>query len=611
MDKGNITKRVYFTVSIVMLLILFMFQFSGIIRRKYNDYDINTYAADTKTTFTRSGAYLPATDERKVTNGNTRYVSFVGDIDSDCGITVYEWCRYTKRNLCMYTTLEDVTINEHNLPQALLVDAKFINFSKQLDKLQSFADMGITVVFCTLPSYDDFLGNTLLRDFCGISLVAQNIKTVGYKLYEGFLFGGETWYLPENKEQEEMYQDLKLEVPWYQTTNSTKTYMSAIVDPSRYEYLKNEEQPPVVWSKRHENGYVFCINGGLMEDISGIAILDCIMYETHDYEIYPVVDAETFVINAYPLLSFENDDTIKKFYSRNMESMLTNLMWPEISNLIDAVGSKATFMPALQLQYKDDIQPSISSLFYFFRLMNEKSAEAGLTTTRRDNISVKDKIEADYNTYNSYLNNYSFLSIMSKRSEVQEILDNHSSIFKNLRTIVAQKSDGNAPLFAYGTEDILILDSLINGRHYTYFNDYRQKCFYTALAYTGIELDMSNEYYPDDEKKLWDKSIKQISTALTLYTKSNGFLNKCTVSEADKLVREFMATNYESSMQEDTIHLKVNGKSLDSRFVLRVHNKEIANVTGADYIKIEDGAYILRVYTNQHDVTIELKDYSR
>ena len=122
---------------------------------------------------------------------------------------------------------------------------------------------------------------------------------------------------------------------------------------------------------------------------------------------------------------------------------------------------------------------------------------------------------------------------------------------------------------------------------------------------------MSNEYYPDDEKKLWDKSIKQISTALTLYTKSNGFLNKCTVSEADKLVREFMATNYESSMQEDTIHLKVNGKSLDSRFVLRVHNKEIANVTGADYIKIEDGAYILRVYTNQHDVTIELKDYSR
>ena len=165
-------------------------------------------------------------------------LSFVGDINSDCGITVYEWCRYTKRNLCIYTTLDDVTINEHNLPQALFVDAKFINFSKQLDKLESFADMGITVVFCTLPSYDDFLENIQLRDFCGISLVARNIKTVGYKLYEGFLFGGETWYLPENEEQEEMYQDLKLDVPWYQTTNSTKTYMSAIVDPSRYEYLK-------------------------------------------------------------------------------------------------------------------------------------------------------------------------------------------------------------------------------------------------------------------------------------------------------------------------------------------------------------------------------------
>ena len=155
--------------------------------------------------------------------------------------------------------------------------------------------------------------------------------------------------------------------------------MSAILDPNRYEYLKNEEQPPVVWSKKNENAYIFCINGGLMEDVSGIAILDCIMYETHDYEVYPVVDAETLVINAYPLFAFENEDTIRKFYSRNTESMLSNLMWPEISNLIDNVGSKATFMPAMQLQYKDDIQPSISSLFYFFRLINEKNAEVGLT----------------------------------------------------------------------------------------------------------------------------------------------------------------------------------------------------------------------------------------
>jgi len=593
-----------------MLLILFMFQFSGIIRRKYNDYDTNAYAASTKTTFTRSGTYLPATDKRKVINGTSRYVSFVGDINSDCGITVYEWCRYTKRNLCMYSSLEEVTTNESHLPQALLVDAKFINFSTQLDKLQTFADMGITIVFCTLPTYDDFLNNIPLRDFCGISLIGKNIKTVGYKLYEGFLFGGETWYLP-NSEEEELYQDLKLEVPWYQTTSGTKTYMSAILDPNRFEYLKNEEQPPIVWSNRNENSYIFCINGGLMEDISGIAILDCIMYETHDYEIYPVVDAETLVINAYPLLSFENNENIKKYYARDTESMLTSLMWPEISHLVDSVGSKATFMPSLQLQYKDEVQPSISSLFYFFRLINEKSAEIGMTTTKRDDISLQDKISADYNVYDSYMSSYNFLTIMTKRSEVQEILHSNSPAFRNLRTIVAQKSDGNSPLFDYGTEDILVLDSLINGRYYSYFNDYRQKCFYTALAYTGIELDMSEEYYPDDKDKLWDKSMKQISTALTLYTKSNGFLNKCTVSEADKLVREFMATNYTSSMEGDFITLKINGKSLDSRFILRVHNKEIVNVTGADYVKIEDGAYLLRVHTNQHDVIVELKDFNR
>lgn len=35
---------------------------------------------------------------------------------------------------------------------------------------------------------------------------------------------------------------------------------------------------------------------------------------------------------------------------------------------------------------------------------------------------------------------------------------------------------------------------------YTYSDDFRQRCFQTALAYTNIEFNMTGVCNPDDEK---------------------------------------------------------------------------------------------------------------
>ena len=48
MKNRMLSKRVYFTVSSLMMLVLFMFQFSGIIRKKYNNFDENKYAVSEK-----------------------------------------------------------------------------------------------------------------------------------------------------------------------------------------------------------------------------------------------------------------------------------------------------------------------------------------------------------------------------------------------------------------------------------------------------------------------------------------------------------------------------------------------------------------------------------
>ena len=62
MKNRMLSKRVYFTVSSLMMLVLFMFQFSGIIRKKYNNFDENKYAVSEKNDLNNNNALKASAD---------------------------------------------------------------------------------------------------------------------------------------------------------------------------------------------------------------------------------------------------------------------------------------------------------------------------------------------------------------------------------------------------------------------------------------------------------------------------------------------------------------------------------------------------------------------
>lgn len=72
MKNRMLSKRVYFTVSSLMMLVLFMFQFSGIIRKKYNNFDENKYAVSEKNDLNNNNVFTVLTDEDKVVKSNQR-----------------------------------------------------------------------------------------------------------------------------------------------------------------------------------------------------------------------------------------------------------------------------------------------------------------------------------------------------------------------------------------------------------------------------------------------------------------------------------------------------------------------------------------------------------
>lgn len=605
MKNRMLSKRVYFTVSSLMMLVLFMFQFSGIIRKKYNNFDENKYAVSEKNDLNNNNVFTVLTDEDKVVKSISGYIVYIGDINTKTGNTVYEWCNYTKRNLLVYKTVSQYHRYNEKYPDAVLIDSDYVNIDSDIDTFSLLTDYGINLVFCTLPSYSAISENQRFEQLCGISPHRESVNASGLKLYSGFLLGGEAWYTKEN-DPDGKFQNMKLTMPWYNTSNATKTYMSAVVESEDGSKIDNEDQPAVIWRKSHDHAYVFCINGDYIKDISGIGILTAIMSESKDLDIYPVVDSQSVIVNNFPMFSFENDDAVEKYYLRNTSSLLENVIWPDISNLAESTGARFTFMAAPQINYSDNNLVSVREMDYFFRLFSEISSEAGLTTTRDDATSIDEKLTADAGIFSNYLSNYKFTSIIARKDELENVLSSKNSLIDDVNTIVTDSQDyGGTKLFSYVNDNVINVECPVTSDKYTYSDDFRQRCFQTALAYTNIEFNMTGVCNPDDEKELWNEEIKSKSTALTSYMKNSKMFTKCSISQADKRIREFMAADYSYKQNSSYVSLDITGAQETARFIVRLRTGEVENVSGAVCTKVEKGVYLITAQSKHVEMTIK------
>lgn len=605
MKNRMLSKRVYFTVSALMMLVLFMFQFSGIIRKKYNNFDENKYAVSEKNDLNKNNVFTVLTDEDKVVKSISGYIVYIGDINTKTGNTVYEWCNYTKRNLLVYKTVSQYHRYNEKYPDAVLIDSDYVNIDSDIDTFSLLTDYGINLVFCTLPSYSAISENQRFEQLCGISPHRESVNASGLKLYSGFLFGGEAWYTKEN-DPDGKFQNMKLTMPWYNTSNATKTYMSAVVESEDGSKIDNEDQPAVIWRKSHDHAYVFCINGDYIKDISGMGILTAIMSESKDLDIYPVVDSQSVIVNNFPMFSFENDDAVEKYYLRNTSSLLENVIWPDISNLAESTGARFTFMAAPQINYSDNNLVSVREMDYFFRLFSEISSEAGLTTTRDDATSIDEKLTADAGIFSNYLSNYKFTSIIARKDELENVLSSKNSLIDDVNTIVTDSQDyGGTKLFSYVNDNVINVECPVTSDKYTYSDDFRQRCFQTALAYTSIEFNMTGVCNPDDEKELWNEEIKSKSTALTSYMKNSKMFTKCSISQADKRIREFMAADYSYKQNSSYVSLDITGAQDMTRFIVRLRTGDVENVSGAVCTKVEKGVYLITAQSKHVEMTIK------
>ncbi len=604
----------YLAITTVMLVVLFLFQFTNVALESWDGYEENSYYLDKEGLPGEDSAYQAGS----AVSGNPEGMSdssfardrvvYIGAEEGATGNVVYTWATYTKRNIDSYRSLEAYEQAEREntvLPEMVVIGSDGIDWNRDdlYTKLEGYVGAGIDLVFCSLPDVSVIKDHVNLQKLLGIEGIKEEETTVeGIYLRENFLLGGEAVYRAEDAEENAKRQDMELVLPWYTLGKSAKTYMRGITE----ELLEEEEDyPSVIWRNRFDNADVFAVNGGYMDDITGMGLLTAMVSEMNAYEIYPVVNAQNMVVANYPGFASENDEEMKERYGQSTAEMFRNLAWPSMVATYRQNTLGLSCMVAPQYDYEDDNFPSQDELEYYMKRLREQSAEGGLSGISISDTDIRKKLTEDQSFMEKELPDYRFSSFYAggmTNEEIESILN--EEIMDSVRTVVTDYS-GENDIIGYQSENVTRQSTLSDGTVHTYRDDLRMRSVQTALGYSSVRLDMSSAVYPESEEDTLEKVISEFGGNIGYYWQNFKGLSGTTVSECDSRIRNFLALDYTESREDNVIQLELRGPATPVWFILRTGDERIVDVDGGSWEQLERGIWLIEAHDS--DVKIELK----
>ena len=607
-----VSRRNYLTIAMMFVILLFMFQFTGVMKEQLSEYESNEYADDTTTSFQRSDAFLA-----EQTSADACEVIYVGEAGGAEESVVKTWCSYRKRTFFCSSSLALLDSLQDDALQVLVVDGSKVTSEEEVAVLRREAQMGVTVIFATLPQSSVIREYRDLRELLGIrAVIADEIPLAGMHLFSGFLLGGEEIYEVTEPGEEER-QDMNPSVPWYTTGAGTKTYMvgtlsdetieQTVDDEIRAQYVGMEEEaaknsllPAILWRNSVDTAKIFCVNGDYLADISAVGILDAMMGETYDYDIYPVINAQNLVIADLPAFVSENEEEMQKRYSQSAQAVYQEIVWPSLTSIASRTGAKMTCMMTPQFTYTDEEEPDGENVTYYLKRLKEEHAEAGLSADSREGIPLSEKIKQDQTFWQTYAPSYRFLSLYA---DGVKSIGEESALPAEIRTVAL--GSGASEAVGYLNENVTLQPSTSSGIRHTFLDDFKVKCMETALGYSNITLDLYSVTYPEGDEDSWEKMSNKIAANLGTYWKAYEAFDATTLTESDVRIRRFLALDYKQQRAGNVITLSLEHREDAAWFLLRLHGEKVTEVAGGSFEEIEDGVYL--ILAEEDEVSVEVQ----
>lgn len=591
----------------MILVILFLFLSSAVLKEYFNDYDTNHFAKEDT---------IPKNDMQEASNStNQRQIVYVGSQDANYYQTIKEWAGYRRYSFREFPSVKQALskIDQKKINQSYIcIEGSAIEKypQKASQRLTDYVKKGGRVVFCSLPSYQTIATCDTLRQLLGIQMLrSESVKLEEVRLYQEFMLGGETSYSFVNEEDKKKI-DLQREIPWFDISSRTKSYIVGFLSEAEKNSLglHNEDMPAIVWRADMEDGKVFAVNGDYMTDYMAYGMMDAMIYESEDYSLYSVVNAQNLSILGFPDLTIENEEKLAQVYGFNSQQFCRDILWPSFVASAQKANWKMTSFVSVKQSSATTLDPKMEDMIDYLKYFNEQSTEAGISLGRVNDLDLWTSLSEDRAAFDSQNINYKITSGYVRSENKDKITglinqDGTMSVFSDLRTIVGQYEKGKQ-LFSWLNDQMTMQNTTTDSFQHTYTDNLRLKSIQTAFGYSNIQADMYRILWPQTRKDEWQSVAEKMAANIDTYWKPFETFQKTTISQSDERVRNFLNETISDTRTGNTIHLDVSNFQGKAYTLLRTHDEVIQKMSGGTWKKVEDDAYLLTIDSSHASLTL-------
>ncbi len=597
-----LSKRNFAMMMTMVVVVLVLFLSSVVLKEYFNDYDVN-HAADTELIEKKE----QKSDQQAAVQAGQQ-VLYIGAMDNGYYRVIKEWAGYRKKYLQVRTSLDGAY---GGVPYLLLDGALLERQTEEMTKkLSRYVEQGGVVLFCRLPSYHTIRDCAVLQELLGIQqLRGESVRLHEIRLYSGFLLGGETCYSFEGVKEPEVV-DMEREIPWYDISSRTKSYMVGFVSAEEKTSmnLNNEDMPAIIWRSNMGTGSVFAVNGDYMEGEAALGILDAMLYEAEDYALYSVVNAQNLLVTGFPDLTDENEEALAEAYGMTSRQFCRDVLWPSLAAASQKGSWKITSFLSVKQSDQSQNEPKKSDLIDYLKFFNEESAEAGVCLGRMESEDLLWSVEDERSILESWEVQYAFAGGYIRKENKEKLArltdrTGHMEYIQDIRTVVGEY-EKDAQILSWLTDQITLQNATADAYMHTYKDSLRLKSLETALGYSNIQADIYRVLWPESELDEWEKVAEKMASYIDTYWKPFAAFDKTTISESDGRVRNFLNGNVESTRTGDGISIQAKDFTGNAYLLLRTHGEKPEKMTGGTWQEVEEHTYLLTLTEEKASITL-------
>lgn len=496
----------------------------------------------------------------------------------------------------------------------IIIATGFLSKVRAMDKVENYVQAGGRALI--LQSLDNTMTNTDLLERLGVISVGAYVSERGADIKTDFMLG---------------LKEFSISIPAYDNVVTKVT-----LEPSSIVHMTTSFGTPMIWEHIDGAGKYIIYNSRERDDKVHRGLLSAMLSNIREDYIFPILNAKLFFIDDFP--SPVPEGKFDKLYNEvHMETadFYRKVWWPEMQRQAQQYGLKYTGL--IVETYGDQVNGPFnplptngarSNLIVYGRELLNMGGELGIHGYNHQSLAlpgyIKNEIgyvpwpskeamveslkelnryvhevypEYKIQTYvppSNILSNEGYEAVREAFPELKI----YSSLYDGL-----EEEDQFVQEFNRNDDGTLNVPRVSAGHNPTLMSKWE---LFNLINYRGVFshfLHPDEIFYEESKDTSWNEMREGLDNFLIEADQRFGWLEPVTASEAALKLADYIDMDYRVEKMQDDAGMKIHAWNFHQplSFVLRT-NKEIESVTGGEFTKIQDNAYIIKVKEAETDI---------